>query len=138
MHLSIVRVLQGLRMIMPVTGVLQHKCPKPSEDGSVKTLGLPVRLREIRCREQVLRTQVTTHGLEIFDGNRSPLSDNNLEGTPYGKTQCVQNAFAIVKALIVFIGTTLVSFENRSVITERNRCPLAERTSGLRILIAMK
>ncbi len=64
MNLGIVRIREGLGMFVPVPRVFGHECSKVGEDSSVKALDLAVRLRMISCCEHVLRTQVTTDGLE--------------------------------------------------------------------------
>jgi hypothetical protein len=62
--------------------------------------------------------------------NCGPLSVRTCLGGPYVNTQCSQNAFATIYAVVILRGTVPVSLENRSVMTKRNWFPCVVFGSG--------
>lgn len=61
MNLSVIRVRQRRRELIPVSWVVEHVVPKGRQDGAVEPFDLPIRLGVIRGRERVVRPHDLAH-----------------------------------------------------------------------------
>ena len=117
--------------------MLGYKRAETSQQCSIESLTLAIGLRMVCSGVHTFILSSVLMNWNNLELNCEPLSDRRVAGGPYASIQCWTSAFATGNALIDRKGTTRVSFENLSVMTTMNRCPLVARVSGPKISIAM-